>query len=132
MLAVACAVPVQAGSAPSPAGARTFFVNLKDGDTVANPVKVVFGIEGMKIAPALTHDSGTGHFHLFIDAPLTLDMAQFAIPNDDHHLHYGKGQTEAAVSLAPGKHVLQIVLGDGNHELHDPPVVSQPITITVK
>jgi hypothetical protein len=91
---------------------------------------VRFGLVGMGVAPAGTVLEATGHHHLIIDAPLP-PMDQ-PLPKDDTHLHFGKGQTETVIKLAPGKHTLQLVLGDANHIPHQPPVVSEKITITVK
>ncbi len=112
--------------------AKAFFVDLKDGNTVKNPLLVKFGVRGMKIAPAETYDPGTGHFHLLIDTSLSDEEEQFAIPKDEKHLHFGKGQTETKLTLTPGPYTLQIVMGDGNHELHKPPVMSPIIKIIVE
>lgn len=109
-----------------------YFIDLKDGDTVTSPVKVKFGVDGVEIAPAGTDKPGTGHFHLLIDTEMTADELKNAIPNDDNHRHYGKGQTEAEVKLESGKHTLQLLMGDGNHVPHNPPVMSDKITVTVK
>lgn len=108
------------------------FLNLKDGDTVTSPLNIKFGITGMTIVPAGTNKPNTGHFHLLIDTELTPEQMKLPIPKDDQHLHFGKGQTEATIDLKPGKHTLQVVMGDGNHMLHNPPVMSEKITVTVK
>jgi hypothetical protein len=115
---------------PSPAGARVFFVSPADGETVTSPVKVVFGLEGMAVIAAGDPTPNSGHHHLLIDVPPP-DLAQ-PLPKDDQHVHFGKGQTEAEVTLAPGQHTLQLILGDANHIPHNPPVISAPITITVQ
>lgn len=120
-----------AEAVPAPAPAA-FFIDLKDGDTVASPLKVKFGVNSLEIAPAGTDKPNTGHFHLLIDTELTDEEKKFAIPADDKHIHYGKGQTEAEITLSPGKHTLQIVMGDGGHMLHSPAVMSDKITVTVK
>jgi hypothetical protein len=128
-------VPFAAWAADVPSTPITphaFFVNIKDGDTVTSPVNIKFGITGMEVAPAGTNKPNTGHFHLLIDTALTADQQKLPIPKDDRHLHFGKGQTEASVDLKPGKHTLQLVMGDGNHMLHNPPVVSDKISVTVK
>ena len=97
---------------------------------MSSPVTVRFGLKGMGVAPAGTQKDATGHHHLLIDAPLPpLDQP---VPNDDHHKHFGAGQTETTVTLPPGKHTLQLLLGDFAHIPHDPPVKSPPISITVK
>lgn len=117
------------GPSPSPAGAKVYFVDLKDGATIGPKTTVHFGLEGMGVAPAGVDKANTGHFHLLIDAPLPpLDQA---IPNDDNHLHYGAGQTQATVTLDPGKHTLQLLLGDGQHVPHSPPVFSEVVHVTV-
>ena len=115
---------------PSPADVKVYIISPKNGVTVHNPVTVRFGLSGMGVAPAGTVVENTGHHHLIIDAPLpAMDQP---LPKDDSHLHFGKGQTETVLTLAKGKHTLQLVLGDANHVPHDPPVVSEKITIWVK
>jgi hypothetical protein len=114
------------------APAAAYFVNVKDGDTVSSPVTIKFGVTGIVIAPAGTETKGTGHFHLLIDTALSPEQMKLPIPSDTQHIHYGKGQTEDTVTLSPGKHTLQLVLGDGHHVPLDPPVVSPVITVTVQ
>ncbi|MBM4213042.1 MAG: DUF4399 domain-containing protein [Gammaproteobacteria bacterium] len=114
----------------APPGAKVYFVNLKNGDTVTRPVKVVMGLTGMGIAPAGIEFPDTGHHHLIIDAPTP--PAGQVIAVDANHVHFGKGQTEATLDLALGRHTLQLVLGDRNHVPHKPAVVSGVITITVR
>jgi len=92
--------------------------------------KVWFGLRNMGVAPAGVEKENTGHHHLIIDSPLP--AMDEPIPNDEQHLHFGKGQTEATITLAPGKHTLQLILGDAAHVPFDPPLVSKQITITVK
>ncbi len=120
----------EAKGTPSPAGAKVFIVEPKDGATVSSAVTVKFGIEGMDVAPAGTEKANSGHHHLIVDGTVA-DM-KAAIPADANHVHFGKGQTEAAIELKPGEHTLQLVLGDHNHVPHNPPVVSAIIKITVK
>lgn len=127
-----------AGETPSAPDAKVYFINLKDGDTVEGPVKVQFGLSGMGVAPAGVDMENTGHHHLFVNRPPLgqgedgADEVDYNIPADENHIHYGGGQTEATVELAPGTHTLQLVLGDKDHIPHNPPVVSEVITITVK
>lgn len=129
-LCLATAAVAESARTPSPAGAKVFIVEPSDGAVVSSPVTVKFGIEGMEVAPAGTDKEHTGHHHLIIDKELP--GVEEAIPADANHVHYGKGQTETTVELAPGKHTLQLVLGDKNHIPHDPPVVSPVVTISVK
>ena len=131
--AVLCAGISQASELPrsaSPADAAVYFISPADGDTVSGPVTVRFGLRGMGVAPAGTVAEGTGHHHLIVDAPLP--PAGQPIPNDANHLHFGKGQTETTLTLTPGKHTLQLLVGDHSHIPHDPVVASEVITITVK
>jgi hypothetical protein len=121
-----------AAATPSAPGAKVFFVDLKDGDSVKSPFTVHFGISGMSLAPAGTDTPNTGHHHLLINTTLEGDALKQPIPNDEHHLHFGKAQTETVLTLPPGKYTLQLVLGDWSHVPHDPPVMSAPITITVQ
>ena len=122
-----------AGETPAPEGAAVYFINLKDGDTVSNPVAIQFGLKGMGVAPAGTEKEKTGHHHLLINAETPSgDALNEPIPADDNHVHFGGGQTEITRELPAGTHTLQLVLGDWSHILHNPPVMSEKITITVK
>lgn len=115
---------------PAPAGAELYFIAPQDGATVTSPLTVRFGLKGMGIAPAGSAMPDTGHHHLLIDTGLPpLDLP---VPADAQHLHFGKGQTETVLTLAPGTHRLQLLLGDHRHLPHDPPVKSKEITITVR
>ena len=132
MLAVAVSTIAiaQIKRTPAPAGAEVYFISPKDGETVTSPVTVRFGLKGMGVVPAGLAFEGAGHHHLIVDAKTPpLDAP---IPADANHLHFGKGQTETTVQLKPGKHTLQLVVGDQLHVPHDPAVVSKVITINVK
>lgn len=107
-----------------------YFIQPQDGVVVESPLRVVFGLRGMGVAPAGVAQPNTGHHHLLIDTELPpLDEP---VPSDEHHRHFGGGQTETIIELSPGKHTLQLLFADQNHRPHDPPVVSEKITITVK
>ncbi len=121
-------VLAQAGG--SAGDARVYFISPSDGQTVKSPVKVVFGLHGMGVAPAGVTKDNTGHHHLLINTELK--NMHMPIPKDNHHQHFGGGQTETLVQLPPGKHTLQLVLGDFKHVPHNPPVMSEKITIYVK
>jgi hypothetical protein len=116
---------------PSPAGAEVYIVSPKDGAKVKSPVTVVFGLKGMGVAPAGIKFDNTGHHHLLIDGDVPADLSQPLAANEKS-VHFGKGQTETSLTLSPGKHTLQLVLGDSLHVPHDPAVVSKRITITVE
>jgi Domain of unknown function (DUF4399) len=129
-LGVTAVAVAQVKRTSSPAGAEVYFIAPKDGDTVTSPVTVRFGLKGMGIAPAGITFDGAGHHHLIVDAKTP--ALSTPIPADANHLHFGKGQTETTVELKPGKHTLQLVVGDQLHIPHEPAVVSKVITVTVK
>lgn len=131
MLAAAFPAVAPAQTA-APANAMVYFINVKDGDTVKSPFKIQFGLSGMGVAPAGVEKPNTGHHHVLVDATLTPEQAKEPIPADEHHLHFGGGQTETTVTLAPGRHTLQLVLGDWSHVPFNPPIVSPVITVDVK
>ena len=111
-------------------GATVFLIEPLDGATVNSPFTVKFGISGMTVVPAGLFPDNSGHHHLLIDAGL--ESSTRPIPSNAGHRHFGKGQTETTVELGPGQHTLQLVLGDGGHIPHEPPVISNIITITVE
>jgi hypothetical protein len=122
---------VAAQQTTAPENAQVYFIWPHDG-TVVNGGKfwVRMGLRNMGVAPKGTTVPNTGHHHLLIDTdPPTMTEP---IPNDRNHLHFGAGETEARVELPPGKHTLQLLLGDKDHMPHNPPVMSKKITITVK
>ncbi|MES0491238.1 MAG: DUF4399 domain-containing protein [Leptospirales bacterium] len=111
--------------------AEVFIISPSDGETLSNPITVKFGVKGIEIAPAGSEIAHSGHHHLFIDVTEMPDM-KVALPANDNIKHFGKGQTETSIELAPGEHTLQLVMGDKNHTAHAPPVISKKIKITVK
>jgi len=129
-LALALCVSSTAAAADSPPGAKVYFISPQNGEAVSSPVTVRFGLKGMGVAPSGVEMANTGHHHLIIDAPLP-DLT-VTIPTDDQHRHFGGGQTETEITLSPGQHTLQLVLGDYVHVPHTPAVISEQITITVK
>lgn len=133
------AIPAWAGGeTPSNPDARVYFANLSDGDTVSSPVTVIFGLSGMGVAPSGTEKENTGHHHLLLDRPPLgegedgADELSNGIASDENHMHFGGGQTEVTLDLAPGQHTLQLVLGDFGHVPHSIPIVSDVITVTVE
>ena len=121
-----------AGDTPSVEGTKIYFVNIQDGDVVKSPFSVQFGLSSqMGIAPALVDWPDTGHHHLIIDAP-TPDPNKAIPSKSENHIHLSGGQTEWEVDLPSGQHKLQLILGDYSHIPHDPPVISEVITITVE
>jgi hypothetical protein len=127
---VALPVPGRAGPTPAPADAYLYIGWPNDGEVVKSPFKVWFGLRNMGVAPAGIDKPNTGHHHLLIDTDLP--PMDEEIPNNRNYLHFGNGQTETMLELPPGRHTLQLLLGDKEHIPFNPPVVSKRITITVR
>jgi len=127
----AAAVAAQAPKTKAPDTAKVYIISPKNGDTVTSPFTVQFGLKGMGVAPAGVTNANTGHHHLLIDVTTMPDM-NAQLPATDNIKHFGAGQTETDLTLPPGRHTLQLVLGDYLHTPFDKPVVSEKITITVK
>ena len=108
---------------------KVYFINLKDGDELKSPLLIQFGLSGKGIAPAGIDVDNTGHHHLLIN----VDEVNYSmpIPSSKQHLHFGLGQTETILSLPPGRHKLQLILGDKYHVPHDPPLVSEIVEVNV-
>ncbi len=124
--AVAIASPVSA-----PEDASLYFITPEDGAVVSSPVTVRFGLSGMGVAPVGVQHPDTGHHHLLVNVD-PLPAMDKPIPADEQHIHFGGGQTEVELELPPGTHTLQLLLGDHFHIPHDPPVVSERITVVVE
>lgn len=133
LAAITLAAPAMAATprTPAPEGASVYFIEPANGASVAGPVNVRFGLKGMGVAPAGTDAPDTGHHHLLVDVA-ELPGLDAPLPATDNIRHFGKGQTETEISLPPGQHTLQLLLGDKNHVPHQPPVLSEKITITVQ
>jgi hypothetical protein len=108
-----------------------YIISPADGEVVRSPVLVKFGLRGMGVAPAGVELENTGHHHLLIDIEQLPDLDK-PVPADAQHKHFGAGQTEALVELAPGPHTLQLLFADFSHVPHDPAMTSQTITIFVE
>ncbi len=115
----------------APAGSSVYFVSPANGAVVSSPVTVRFGLSGMGVAPAGVEFPGTGHHHLLIDME-ELPAMDKPLPATDSLKHFGKGQTETQIELAPGVHTLQLLMGNHLHIPHQAPVLSEKITITVR
>lgn len=121
----------QAENIKRPTDAQLYIGWPNDGETIRGPsIKVWFGLRGMGVAPAGTDLPNVGHHHIIVDAAIP-DSTE-PIPNDENHLHFGKGQTETALTLSKGTHTLQLNFADKDHMQFDPPLVSKKITIIVK
>jgi hypothetical protein len=129
--AVCISPPAFAADTPAPKDAHVYFIWPSDG-TVINGGKfwVRMGLRNMGVCPKGFNLPNVGHHHLLIDTDLP--ALNEPIPSDRNHLHFGAGETEARIELPPGKHTLQLLLGDYNHTPHDPPVYSKKITVTVR
>ncbi|MEH6629065.1 MAG: DUF4399 domain-containing protein [Motiliproteus sp.] len=120
---------IAAPQTPSAENAKVYIISPADGEAVPQTFAVKFGLSGMGVAPAGTEKSNTGHHHLLIDGNELPTLDQ---PMKKEVMHFGGGQTETSLTLAPGTHTLQLVLGDKAHIPHNTPVISEKITITVK
>lgn len=114
----------------SPEGASVFFIIPADGATLSNPVSIEFGIAGMSVIKAGDNQPNSGHHHLLIDTGLP-DLG-LPVPKDERHIHFGDGSITTEITLEPGQHTLQMLLGDYLHIPHNPPLLSQVLTITVE
>ena len=114
---------------PSPEGARVWFVSPADGAVLSSPFTVEFGLDGMELLPAGEVGEHTGHHHLLVNTGLP--RMDLPLITDDNHMHFGLAQTSVELSLEPGVHTLQLLLGDDLHIPHEPPVMSEVITIEV-
>jgi hypothetical protein len=116
-----------------PDAARVYFIAPANGAVVSGKVAVKFGLSGAGVAPAGTDKPGVGHHHILIDAATPKgDELNQPLPASTQIKHFGGGQTETLLELPPGRHKLQLILGDANHVPHDPPLVSEVIEIEVK
>ncbi len=115
---------------PMPKDAEVYIIWPSDGTVIhGGKLWVRMGLSGAGIAPAGVDVPNTGHHHLLVDTDLPpLDQP---IPADKNHLHFGGGQTEARLDLPPGRHTLQLLLGDSQHVPTNPPLYSKKITIIV-
>lgn len=114
----------------APENARVYIIEPVDGATLPKTFTVKFGLSEMDLAPAGTNKENTGHHHLLIDSP-EFDLTA-SLPATDQIRHFGKAQAETELTLPPGKHTLQLILGNYVHVPHDNPVMSEQITVTVK
>jgi len=126
---VSCAAHAQ--GKPAAKDALLYFEWPQNGATIKGGFWCRFGLRNMGVTHAGDDFQNSGHHHLLIDVNEPLDVNE-PIPQDKNHLHFGAGQTEARLELAPGRHTLQLVLGDAKHYPFKPPLVSQKITITIK
>ena len=131
-LALFAGMSAETLAADAPANAYCYIGWPRDGEVLpaGKPFRVWFGLRHMGVAPKGVSFSNTGHHHLLIDTELP--PAGQVIPSDRNHLHFGAGETETMIELPPGKHTLQLLMGDADHVPHTPPVMSKKITITVR
>ncbi len=129
-LAMSAAVIADGIRSPAPDGASLYFIAPADGAVVSGPFTVKFGLQGMGVAPAGVDVPNTGHHHLLINLEEAVNP-DLPLPATDQVRHFGGGQTETQLSLPPGTYRLQLMLGNHLHVPHDPPVMSEVITVTV-
>ncbi len=114
----------------APDEAQAYILQPADGATLPETFTVKFGLSGMDLAPAGVEQENTGHHHLLIDRP-EFDLTA-SLPSTEQIRHFGKAQTETELTLPPGEHTLQLILGNYAHVPHDNPVISEPIKVTVE
>lgn len=124
------AVFAQVPRTPAPENASVYFIEPADGATISGPVRVVMGLRNLGVAPAGADLPNTGHHHILVNVREFPPM-DAPLPATDHVRHFGGGQTETMLELPTGTHTLQLLVGDHNHIPHDPPIISERITITV-
>ena len=124
------ALVAQGGAAAAAPAPEIFFRAPANGATVGPTFPVVFGLRNYGVAPAGVRMPNTGHFHILIDTEVP--AAGVVIPGDSLHRHFGAGQIETMLTLSPGPHTLRLVLGDADHKVIGPALVSAPIRITVR
>jgi hypothetical protein len=132
VLSAAAALAADMPRSAAPEGAELYFISPQHGDTVPGTFLVKFGLTGMGVAPAGIDHPNTGHHHVIInvpDADIPLDRP---LPANEQYVHFGGGQTETELTLPPGEHTLKLVLGNHLHIPHDPPVMSETITVVVE
>ncbi|MEX0606349.1 MAG: DUF4399 domain-containing protein [Marinobacter sp.] len=115
----------------APSDAEITIMSPEDGASVGSPVTVKFGLEGMEVAEAGSDQENSGHHHLLVDLD-ELPPMDSPLPSTEQIIHFGGGQTSTELELEPGKHTLQLLLGDSIHVPHEPPIMSEKITITVE
>ncbi|NOR52126.1 MAG: DUF4399 domain-containing protein [Gammaproteobacteria bacterium] len=113
--------------------ARIFISSPNHGAEMTSPLRVTFSIQGFKVVPTGTKGRERhlgGHHILLVDTPLP-DLDE-PIPITDQIIHLSKGEREILLTLPPGEHTLQLLLGDEEHESFEPPLYSKPITILIQ
>ncbi|AMR79312.1 DUF4399 domain-containing protein [Cupriavidus nantongensis] len=129
--ATLAAAPSLSLSTAAPPNAEVYIIWPHDGAVIGGgKFWVRMGLRNMGVCPKGVDLPRCGHHHLLIDTELPpLDKE---IPSDKNHLHFGAGETDARIELPPGKHTLQLLMGDARHVPFEPPIYSKKITITVK
>ncbi len=130
-LLASLAISSPALAADKPAAAKIFITEPTNGATVPSTFTVKFGASGVEIVPAGTDKPNSGHHHLLIDTE-TLPDLHSPLPATPTLIHFGKAQTETQITLTPGKHTLQLVLGNAIHVPGANPLISEKITVIVK
>ena len=128
--AITLQVSADESTSAAPENANVYIITPQDGETVPETFTVKFGLSEMGVAPAGVNKDNTGHHHLFIDVKDFPDFTT-SLPANENIRHFGGGQTETQLTLNPGEHTLQLVLGNYAHIPHDKPVISEKIKISV-
>ena len=130
-LAIVPQVAAENSISTAPANATAYIIAPQDGETVPETFTVKFGLSAMGVAPAGVDRENTGHHHLLIDVAESPDLTT-SLPANENIRHFGGGQTETELTLPPGEHTLQLILGNYAHIPHEKPVISKKIKISVR
>lgn len=131
LMLAACAPVAQAPTPTASSAPHVHFVEPAAGATVASPLKVVMAAENFVVEPASdVVAAGHGHLHIMVDTACV--AAGQGVPKDETHLHFGKGELEAELKLAPGAHTLCLQAADGLHVARPGEGMTQTIAVTVE
>jgi hypothetical protein len=130
----ASAQPKKAATPAKAKKVRVFFVEPKNNATVASPIHMKFGSEGIEISPVPPGDPketrpGVAHYHVGIDQDC-LPPGKNIVKGTPSWVHFGDGKDVFDSQMTPGKHKLAVQLGDDLHNTM--PGACQVITINVK
>ncbi len=87
------------------------FMAPADGVTVAQTFTVEMGVTGMTVGPAGELKVSSGQHHVIVDgSPIATGEV---VPVDENPIHFGNGQIETTLTLAPGTQTLTLQFAEG-------------------
>src|SRR3712207_5841430 len=124
-------LPILVGAqTPAPPDAVVYIITPREGQRVSSPITVRFGLSNMVVTRAGDTIPNMDLQQLLVDVTEPIEPNE-PLATDRKHLHFGAGQTESQLDLPPGRHTLQLVLGDSEHKPFSPIIASNKVTITV-